>query len=203
MLRKAIARLLRTSARWLPSGDLRPPEPASRLSRSSSTEVRETEADGSSVTFDGQALLIAPIYAAEGSTSCWKCHRRTSVVALASELVEIDGERIQELVLASNVRKLPPDLASILSKIYPRYRAAHSHTAGGRYYMNRCSACDAKLGDFFLHEELGGAFFPADARAAALVTLSRLPVSSPSEIAAAFSVSSPNLFHEHVRRPPV
>jgi hypothetical protein len=203
MLRKALARLLGTFARWLASGELRPPEPVARLSRSGSTAVRQAAANGSSVTFDGQALVSAPIYAAEGSTSCWKCHRRTSVVALASELVEIGGQRIQELVLASNVRTLPPDLASILSKTYSRYRTTHSHTANGRYYMNHCSACDAKLGDFFLHEEIGGAFFPADARAAALVTLIRLPVSSPAEIAAAFLVSSPNLLHEHVRRPPV
>jgi hypothetical protein len=188
-------------ARWLPSGA--PPAPEAPSSRYASMDVHEEdEADGSSVTFDSSALLFLPIYAAESSTSCWKCRSRTPVVALATERAEIDGEPIQELVLASNVQKLRPELAAEVSKMYPRYRPAYSKTAGGRYYMNHCSACDAKLGDFFLHEELGGAFFPTNARAASNVILRRLPVSRSSQVSATFSLAARNLLHRYAQRPP-
>jgi hypothetical protein len=42
------------------------------------------------------------------------------------------------------------------------------------YLMNHCENCGAKLGDFFMHSEPGGAFFPTSPQEAQRMTLIRI-----------------------------
>ena len=54
------------------------------------------------------------------------------------------------------------------------FKLAYSKTAGARYFMNHCQHCGAKLGDFFMHSEPGGAFFPTSPAQANKMTLFRI-----------------------------
>ena len=56
--------------------------------------------------------------------------------------------------------ELPQALASMLTlRSLGRFRMDFSKTVGERYWMNHCSECGAKIGDWFIHKP-GEAFFP-------------------------------------------
>ena len=46
---------------------------------------------------------------------------------------------------------------------YRWFRKARSKTAEMSYFANHCEQCDVLQGDFYLHSEPGGAFFPESA----------------------------------------
>jgi hypothetical protein len=191
-------------ARWLPMESSPAAEcaPALPLPSPIATLEEDEEAERSPVIWSGHATLFSPIYVAESFTSCWKCHRRTPVVAIAGSGAEMTGDHVAELVVANNVDEtLPGDLAAEVGRRYPRYQLAYSKTGGGRYYMNHCAACNAKLGDSFLHAP-GAAFVPTDPRTAFRIILRQLPVTGPFEVCGAFTIRSPNLIHECAQRLP-
>jgi hypothetical protein len=68
------------------------------------------------------------------------------------------------------------------------------------YYMNHCASCNAPLGDFYMHLEPGGAFFPTTPRAARAIRLLRLEVSGRPTITGSPSMVHPNLILEHAAR---
>ncbi len=47
-----------------------------------------------------------------------------------------------------------------LHKHYPFFKITYSNTLKSSYYTNTCITCGRLQGDFFHHEEPGGAFFP-------------------------------------------
>ncbi|WP_053162779.1 hypothetical protein [Pseudomonas brassicacearum] len=55
-----------------------------------------------------------------------------------------------------------------------KFKQAYSKTTGSCYLMNHCENCGAKLGDFFMHSEPGGAFFPTSPQEAKRMTLIRI-----------------------------
>lgn len=55
-----------------------------------------------------------------------------------------------------------------------RYKPAYSQQAGETYFMNHCEHCGAKLGDFYMHSELGGAFFPTSPAEASTTVLHKV-----------------------------
>lgn len=116
-----------------------------------------------------QAYLIAPIWAAKSSTSCWKCGKETAVFSLVSsqlfEAEEEDGEAYVDLVCedriyVSDLSSIDPRLEQLLKRHMPGYQLDYSNTQQARVWMNHCEHCSVKQGDFYLHHEPGGAFFP-------------------------------------------
>lgn len=72
--------------------------------------------------------------------------------------------------LSQSVRK---DVVRLTKNYYPDF----SRTINSIYWMNHCDSCGIKQGDWPLHGEPGGGFFPTDAGEAQRITLWRM--SSP------------------------
>lgn len=66
--------------------------------------------------------------------------------------------------------------------------------------MNHCTSCGAQLGDFYMHSEPGGAFFPITPAAARVIRLRRLQVAGRPTITGSPSMVHPNLILEHAAR---
>jgi len=127
----------------------------------------------------------------------------TRVVTVAAESFIGRGESKEpvepDLYLFSGIESLPQELLGALRRVNPGYRKRFSKTAGMSYYMNHCS-CGAQLGDFYMHSEPGGAFFPATPQAARAIRLHRLKLQGPLAITGAPSMVHPNLVLEHAER---
>lgn len=54
------------------------------------------------------------------------------------------------------------ELADKINRLFPNYKIAYSKTAESSYWANHCDHYDPLQGDFFLHSEPGGAFFPLE-----------------------------------------
>ncbi|WP_224962627.1 DUF5710 domain-containing protein [Geomonas subterranea] len=110
--------------------------------------------------------LVAPIFLVTSANRCYSCNEISVVHCLGSKAVfdlddqeEIEGENP---VLISNLSIDEPEIERAISEVAPLYNVDLSKTQGQQVYMNHCEKCGAKLGDFFLHSEPGGAFFPTD-----------------------------------------
>jgi len=145
--------------------------------------------------------ISAPIYIVESSSSCWSCGCQTPVVALAVDHLEGQEEENEEggLLLLSSVEDLPEELVNLLCPRYPFLRKRFSKTAGVRYFMNHC-ACGAPVGDFFLHSEPGGAFFPTTPEEVEQMVVRELPVSGPFKVEADYGRVFPDLIGTYARR---
>jgi hypothetical protein len=185
-------------SRWLRRPDGAAP-PAGHAAKASGP-VDLAQPDPTRSDWQDPVVIRSPIYVAETNTHCWKCGGWTVVVAIGAEDVEFDGERTRELVLVSDVDELPGEIAALVARRWPLYRVAYSKTLGGRYYMNHCEKCGATQGDFFLHSEHGGAFFPNDAAAARRIVAHKLLLSGSFSLRATASISSPNLLHKYATR---
>lgn len=117
---------------------------------------------------------------------CWKCGELTPLFGLflppGHETLEInenteDGEywfRHDDWTSLSYVSNLLPHVVTQLKASAPHYRLDFSKTTNSSYWMNHCEHCEhcgMKQGDFEMHHEPGGAFFPMDQRAADRIVL--------------------------------
>lgn len=89
---------------------------------------------------------------------CWKCNRQTDFICIYCTRATIDGDHYDH-INCSNLTAVDDTLKARL-ETYPQFRLAYSQTMHSRYFANHCRWCDALQGDFFAHEEPGGAFFP-------------------------------------------
>lgn len=145
---------------------------------------------------------------------CWKCGAVTPVYAIALDaghetLDEWESEdeyaptmtetwdRQDETTILHFVAALDPAAASILRQHAPDYRMDHSGTTQGRYWMNHCSHCGSKIGDFYLHNEPEGAFFPIDPRQASMIRLK--PIIEPIKAQSSYSMGGVDFF-ENMRK---
>lgn len=132
-------------------------------------------------------------YVMESLSDCWKCSALTRVFsfklpeeheefryvedydeefALSSNLGE--WQRLGYRGTVSSVHSLSPQVERQIRRFTESFKQAYSKTAGSRYFMNHCQQCDAKLGDFFMHGEPGGAFFPTSPEQANKMILFRI-----------------------------
>jgi hypothetical protein len=121
-----------------------------------------------------QQRLIAPIWIKRSTEPCWKCHRSSKVFAVsASVIIDVeygdddDDEEYEQTIDndddsidLNDLESIDPRIEALFKQYAPGYRKDFSKTQDRQVYMNHCEHCDAKLGDFFLHSEPGGAFFP-------------------------------------------
>jgi hypothetical protein len=132
-------------------------------------------------------------YVIESVSDCWSCSRSTRVFSFklpeeheAFDYFEDEDEDfvltknlgewkcLGHRVTVSNVDNLSPQVMKQIQRFTNNFKYAYSKTAGGRYLMNHCEHCGAKLGDFFMHSEPGGAFFPTSPEKAQRMTLFRI-----------------------------
>ncbi|MHC1481473.1 DUF5710 domain-containing protein [Frateuria aurantia] len=131
-------------------------------------------------------------YVIESSTSCWKCLNLTRVFSFflpeeheQFEFVEDEDESFTLSVdlgkwvchgyrgTVSNISDLSRKVANELSRYTKKFKSAYSK-GGGRYMMNHCEHCGSKQGDFYMHCEPGGAFFPVSPEDASRMILNKI-----------------------------
>lgn len=151
---------------------------------------------------EGETELLPPVYAVESKTPCWRCDNQPSVATVAAEsfISRDSGEPVEpDLYLFSGIEHLAPELLEAMRKVNRGYRRRFSKTVGASYYMNHC-VCGAQMGDFYMHSEPGGAFFPTTPQAARAIRLHRLKVQGRLTITGGPSMAHPNLVLEHAER---
>lgn len=116
----------------------------------------------------------------------------TRIDEISDELWEDDEEDEAggEFYVLSNIGTLPDKLLAIIQEYCPGYRYTHSRTAMTSYFRNHCLRCDAPLGDFYMHDEPGAAFFPETEEECQRLVLVELPLKKPCAIAASYSIRS-------------
>lgn len=134
----------------------------------------------------------APLYVLTATMACWKCRMEQTVVALGCHNLS-DGDQdmvpvgdVSELLLLSDVTKLPPLVLQELVKRNPLYALRYSSTAEEEYFANTCG-CGALFGDLYLYSEPGGAFFPKEPTAARAILLEQLAFERPMPFECSFS----------------
>ncbi|KAB7684440.1 hypothetical protein GBN23_02910 [Plesiomonas shigelloides] len=126
--------------------------------------------------------LISPVFIVMSSSVCWRCGKSSRVMCIASngfwdrESYDLDYEdKSFSLLTYSNVSFISDGILSVVLNGFNLYKPSHSKTSNSTYYMNHCEHCGAKMGDYFMHHEPGGAFSPIDKEGAELITLIELP----------------------------
>ena len=105
---------------------------------------------------------------------CWKCNQISDVYCIASSgLIDEDGIE-NSFMLFSDLSFIDAKVGKIIKNNFSTYSPDYSKTAGGVYYMNHCQICFVKMGDFFMHSEPEGAFFPTSVHSASNITLFKL-----------------------------
>jgi len=157
-----------------------------------------------------------PFYVLESTETCWKCGKEAQAVTVASEGCralpagpadlppddDADDEPIGQLdrfVLYSYVEHLPARLAAFMRQHYPLYFVDHSKTTDTFYWINHCP-CGAPFGDFHLHSEPGGAFFPIDKARARTMTLLQLKASGHVALRASMGSGPDDLIPRAAKR---
>lgn len=107
-------------------------------------------------------VLMPPIFLVESQERCWKCSSFSKVYCFAaSGFTDEAGDYDYDgFTTFSNVQLLSQNLEDIVKTHAEKYKPDHSKTASALYYMNHCQHCNAKLGDFYMHNEPSGAFQP-------------------------------------------
>jgi hypothetical protein len=138
-----------------------------------------------------------PVYLASMTIGCWRCGREMPAVAIiAPNVPEAEGEAC----LLSNIRSLPGSLRTLIQKRFPFFRLTYSKTTESAYYVNTCPHCGMLSGDFFLHCEPGGCFFPTSAEEAQCLAGEELPLDTPVDIEGALGMGTADLILECGRR---
>jgi hypothetical protein len=107
----------------------------------------------------------ATVYFVRSFSRCWKCKSHVTVMTLGAESAIAPWLWDEEpFYLFSYIQSIPSHLLGIIKRTTSNYRLTSSKAAEETYYMNRCSHCQAPLGDHFLFEEPGGAFCPTSVK---------------------------------------
>jgi len=126
--------------------------------------IREINAFHRWIPFQSGCVVRKPYLICLSKTTCWKCGKETPMVALGAEnYFEFAGGswvKVSEQSLFSWVLTLDAGIAQYMREHYPFFKNTYSRTLQMAYYGNTCISCGKLQGDFFHHEEPGGAFFP-------------------------------------------
>lgn len=142
------------------------------------------------------------MYLVKSLGRCWKCGGDADAYCLASDGFESDGYFHEDFFVTYGfLHTIPTMLAAYFRANCPSYYVDYSRMAGGTYCMNHCS-CGAKLGDFYLHDEPDGAFFPTSEKVARTVMLKQMHDLSQTRIALQASPGQqyPNLIWQFAHR---
>jgi hypothetical protein len=107
-------------------------------------------------------------YVLNGEHVCHECGAVTQVFGLMlvgpfrGTTAVLGPEDEDEAPLLRRAKEIPNTLAAVITeRSSGHFRIDFSNTVGERYWMNHCEACDAKIGDWFVHKP-GEAFFPTN-----------------------------------------
>ena len=138
-----------------------------------------------------------PLYLASTTIDCWRCAADMPAVAIVAP--KVAGAHGDVCVLA-DIRSLPGKVRGFIQKRFPSFRLRYSKTTRSEYYANVCPRCNVLSGDFYLHSEPGGPFFPPTEAEAARLKVEEIPIAGPIEVEASFGVGCGELILEHGKR---
>lgn len=153
----------------------------------------------------------SPFYLIESIETCWKCKSIEKVIALACyrcsngdecetlDATEEDFNDLEMLIL-NNIKEMPNIIFEYVLKAHPHFKKRYSKTHRAKYYMNICSKCDSQFGDFFLHNEPEGAFFPIEISHAQKMVMVKLPFEGIYEFKADYSFGAADIISENAIR---
>ena len=141
--------------------------------------------------------IDSPVYLASTTIGCWRCNADMPAVAIiAPNVPEAEGE----VCTLSDIRSLPSNLRSFIQKRFPSFRLKYSKTTQSEYYANTCPKCGMLSGDFYLHSEPGGPFFPTSEEEATHLTVVEIPLDGPVEVEAGLGMGTGDLILEHAKK---
>lgn len=143
--------------------------------------------------------ISKPLYMAGKKVDCWKCCERMSVIALIAPKTD-DPELEGEVCILSSIESMPENLLKYIQSRVPTFRKKLSKTVGDSYLANTCPKCKSLSGDFFLHSEPGGAFFPMDEDEAKELYIVELPLTDTVEIESGYSVGSGEVILDNAKK---
>ena len=104
-----------------------------------------------------------------------------------------------EPIILDYIAQMPQVILDYIRRVHPRYEKRTSQMAGCAYYMNTCS-CGAQFGDFYLHSEPGGAFFPDSEEQASQITIEELPFTGTFDFVCGYGIGTGAFIFEHAQR---
>ena len=116
-----------------------------------------------------------------------------AVAIIAPNVPDAEGQ----VCTLSDIRSLPGAVRGFIQRRFPTFRLKYSRTAQCEYYANTCPKCGVLSGDFYLHSEPGGPFFPTTENEASQLTIENIPLDGPVEIEAAFGAGTADLILKH------
>lgn len=138
-----------------------------------------------------------PVYLVSKTIACWKCREDMPAVAIiAPNVFKEDGQ----VCILSNIQSLPENLLMFIKKRFPSFKLKYSSITQSEYFANICIKCGKLSGDFYLHSEPGGPFFPMTEEEAQCLTVEQIPIDAPIEIEAGFHIGAGDLILEHGKK---
>ena len=122
---------------------------------------------------DGRFQLDLPIHLVTGDWGCWRCGESMTVAAILCE--NVGSSDVGPYILTNTV-ELPTTVIAFIQKRCPTYRLKYSRTVDRKYFANNCPKCGMISGDFYLHSEPGGPFFPTNQEEASALTIETITV---------------------------
>ena len=118
---------------------------------------------------------------------CWRCKHPMRVISLFCATGIVEGESCERFVVRTMTEASEALLETLRS--FPHFRPSHSRTADVTYFANHCEGCGAMQGDFFLHSEPGGAFFPESRQDAERIVFTHIDTSIECEGSEGYSTA--------------
>jgi hypothetical protein len=138
-----------------------------------------------------------PLYLASTMISCWRCRADMPAVGLIAPNVP---ETENEVCILSDITELPASVLAFVQNRFPSFKWKFSKTTRSEYYANTCPKCGVLSGDFYLHSEPGGPFFPESEADAACLTVEQIPIEGQIEVVAGLGMGGGDLILEHGKK---
>jgi len=125
---------------------------------------------------------------------CWWCGKKMPVIALLAPHVE---NSYNEVYTISGIKKMPNNVRFFIQSKVPTFLFRYSKTVEEKYFANTCPRCKVIYGGFFLHDEPGAPFFPADEEDAKLLYIKEIPLDEPIKIDGGAGSGTGEMILEH------
>ena len=120
-----------------------------------------------------------------------------SVVSIIAQNIENCDEQVGIL---SGITYLPSKIADFIQNKVPSFKLVYSKTTQSKYYGNTCPKCGVLSGDFHLHSEPGGPFFPTTEEECRMLYLKPIPIDGPESVRAGIGFGTGEMILENAKR---
>jgi hypothetical protein len=146
---------------------------------------------------DEESRIDPPLYLASTTISCWRCRSNMPAVGLIAPNVSYaDGE----VCILSDITDLPTPVLTFIQGRFPTFKRKFSKTTRSEYFANTCPKCGVISGDFYLHSEPGGPFFPTTQKEAQRLTIEEIPLSTSIQVRAGMGMGTGGLILKYGKR---